>query len=208
MGLVFLAIVGTLCAAGAWNVIRARQSEDGGRSDLAMDDVEPIDEEQLQLLGDGCTQITAAALECWKELELALAELGPAGANDATGAETHVMRGLAMNESVGQLASGLLDELGEVFEEPGWWLSHALEQVEAIATLADEAEALRERGASAVTRAAVVQGQERVEALLLAAQDFSARVLQLDLSTWVRDTLGGDDAKVLRLAVERALRRA
>lgn len=210
MGGLLVIVLFAVVATALWRATRPRVFEAHPHPVLAgpeEDDLEPLPDELVQPLGDALTAVVKATLECLMELDAARQELAAGDGRGQAEAHERLLRALAMAEEVGRVASETLDELTHVPEEPGWWLTHVLEQAEALRALSDEAERLSEGPATAVTRAAVGKGVERAEELLLAARDFSERLLDFDVTGWLRTEEGREVARRFERGAEAALRR-
>lgn len=195
-----------------WRAVRRLflpPAEAGPESELYLEQggVEALPEEYVQPLGDACVDITRASLDALSELEVAEKALAAPDGTSQQEAPVHLERAFVMMREAAEHAAGLSADLQAPPEEVGWWLGHVVEQCEAVCALDETAEALHEAPANAVHRAAVGQGIEATENLLLGAHDFAERMLDFDLRGWVQEEIGRDVAKRFQRGIEAAVRR-
>lgn len=174
---------------------------------LEQGDAEALPEAFVQPLGDACVDITRASMDALSELEVAEKALAAADGSSQQAAPIHLERAFVMMREAADHAAELTEELHDVPEEVGWWLGHVVEQCEAVCTLEETAQALLDVPANAVHRAAVGQGIEATENLLLGAHDFSERMLGFDLRGWVQEEIGRDAAKRFQRGIDAAVKR-
>lgn len=207
MGFLLVTFVLALVIVGVWQAVRPREL--AAHTDAVLEDADgaPLPEPFVEPLGDTCVGVTASALEVLAELDEAEEKLAKGDGHAQEEAREHLIRAVAMAEEIGALATQAIDELPGLPEEPGWWLGHVVEGVEAVGTLDEHAERLADGVANAVTRGAVRKAIERVEELLLGARDFSERQLGFDLPGWVREEQGREAGRRFERATKGALAR-
>lgn len=207
----FLAIAMTLMT---WRLVRRMfllpPAETELDTTLYLDpgDAEPLPEDYVQPLGDACVDITRASLDALGELDAAQKSLAAGDGHGQHEAPIRLERAFVSVREAAEHAADLSGSWTAPPEEVGWWLGHVLEQCEAICSLQDTAAALVDTPANAVHRAAVAQGIEAAENLLLGAHDFSVRLLDFDLNAWIREEIGQDSARRFERAIADAARRS
>jgi|GEM_PF-1821754 len=173
------------------------------RPRLALEARDALPDERVDEFGDLCVTITATALELHKDYEEVLEILG---SNDG-------LSGVEAADKMRYATTGaqeILDKASAVMRVDEWmpedaedWLQHAIDTAEHLVELDDE-NVFQKGGDSDIPIAIMEQATEKVEVLLLAASDFSRRMLDFNLFEWVKEDLGPDKLKRMRRAVKAA----
>jgi hypothetical protein len=168
---------------------------------------DPLPDDMVQEFGDTCVELTHNLVEALAVLE-AMAKLFDKE-DGASSAEAAAMYAdvVGHRDVAAEALTKLLDEHPSHPEEAGWWMSHAIEQLEALADVDDD-ERITAGIGGASARGAVARAIEIVDSSLFASEEFARRMLDLDLGDWVADHVGKDAKKRFAKSAQRGRARA
>ncbi len=207
MGFIF-SIILTLVVLSVLSSIlwpSGRQQIDHGPPRLALEERDALPEDRLDEFGDLCVSLTSCALELHSDYDEILDILERNDGLSGIEAADKMRYATTGAQEIFDKSKAVVDEGEWMPEDAQDWLQHAMDVGEELVSLEDEDGQLFQKGGDMDIPIAIMeQAQGKVEVLLLAANDFSRRMLDFNLCEWVDEDLGRDKLKRMKKALKDA----